>query len=148
MKIYGKHRNYKIFLASSKADRHFYCQMGRFFSSKEVIKELEGPICDSEGHYWLLVKSGIEIVGFASCRDAGNGLWWYCDAWIHPEHRRNGLYRKLFTLREAFCVEQGALVLKGTALPHSRALFEESGYTVTSQRGPRWTWFEKRLEEK
>lgn len=147
MKLYATYKKYKIFLASNK-DRHFYCQMGRFFSSYEIIKELEGPIYDADNYRWLLAKDGLDIVAFSSCRDAGNGVWWFNQTWVHPDHRRKGLYRKLFNLKSTFCKAEGASVLKGTALTHSKTLFEESGWTVTSTRGPRWTWYEKRLEEK
>lgn len=146
MKFYAEHKGYKVFLASSKADRHFYCQMGRFFADKAVIKELEGPMFDDETHQWLLVKDGLEIIAFSSCRDAGNGIWWFNQTWVAPEYRRQGIYRKLFQLKEGLCKNAGAKMLKGTALTHSKALFEQSGWTVTSTRGPRWTWFEKRIE--
>ncbi len=147
MKLYAEFKTYKIFLATNK-DRHFFCQMGRFFASREIIRELEGPMFDAEGYHWLLAKDGLEIIGFSSCRDAGNGVWWFNQTWVHPEHRRKGIYRKLFQLKEIFCTDAGATVLKGTALTHSKALFEENDWTVTSTRGPRWTWFEKRLEGK
>ena len=145
MKLYGTHRKYKIFLASNK-DRHFYCQMGRFFSNYEIIKELEGPIYDADSYQWLLAKDGLEIIAFSSCRDAGNGTWWFNQTWVNPEHRHKGIYRKLFQLKTILCIENGAKVLKGTALTDSKALFEENGWTVTSIRGPRWTWFEKIVE--
>ncbi len=148
MKLYAEHRKLKIFLTDSKSDRKFYCLLGRFFCSPAIIKELEGPIFDGPNYKWLVARDGLEIVAFSSCRDAGKGVWWFNQTWVDPRYRRQGLYRRLFQLKEDLCRGQGATVLKGTALTISRGLFEERGWTVTSTRGPRWTWFEKRLEEK
>jgi GNAT superfamily N-acetyltransferase len=144
MKTIGTHRKYEILLTDN-SDHGFYCSMGKFFSSKEIIKELEGPIFDADNYRWLVVKLNAEIVAFSSCRDAGGGVWWFNQTWVHPSHRRKGIYRKLFKLKTAYCLEQGATVLKGMANLLSKPLFDVSGWTETSKRGPRWTWYEKKV---
>ena len=144
LELFGE---YQIMLATQR-DRGFYNLMGPFFSSAAVVKELEGPIFDSPAHHWLIVKHGGRVVAFSSWRTEKNGVTWFNQTWVAPEHRRRGIYRRLFEIKQNLAIESGAQVLKGTALTHSRALFDQHGWSVTSARGPRWTWFEKRLEAK
>jgi GNAT superfamily N-acetyltransferase len=149
MKQIGQFKTYTVFLTSNK-DRRFYCEMGKFFANRDIIKELEGPIYDSENYRWLVVKDDQNIIiAFASARfEKDNQVAWFNVAWVNPDHRRKGIYRHIFRVREGMCVAAGATILKGTALTHSRIVFDENGYTVTSQRGPRWTWFEKVIQDK
>lgn len=147
MKLYATHENLKIFLTDNK-DRRFYCYLGPFFCNPAVIKELEGPVYDGPDYKWLVARDGLKIVAFSSCRNAGKGIWWFNQTWVDPQYRRRGIYRHLFALKESLCAQSGASVLKGTALTISKQLFEEHGWTVTSHRGPRWTWYKKNLEKK
>jgi GNAT superfamily N-acetyltransferase len=144
MKRVGDHAGFSIWLATSR-DRGFYALVGPLAMRRDVVKELEGAVLDGPGHAWLVARDGERVVAFSSWRDTGRGVAWFNQTWVDPEYRRRGIYRALFGLKERLAVEAGAAVLKGTALAHSKGVFEERGWVVTSTRGPRWTWYEKRL---
>lgn len=128
------------------ASGDFYCRMGRFFASKQVIKELEGPMYDDIHHVWLLAIKDGEIAGFGAVRFDGmsSGVANLTVVYILPAHRRKGLYRHLFTLREQMCVRRGAKVIRGLANPLSKPVFEQNGYQVTRLAG-KWTHFQKEV---
>lgn len=148
MKIIECFEDYCIYRSSSVADGDFYCRMGRFFADPGIRKELGGPLSDSPDHVWLLVTSVHtgEIVAFSGCRfNAGRSAAWFTETYVFPEHRRRGLFGRLFDLKYELCAAEGARVVKGLANAMSRPMFERHGWRVTSVRGS-WTYFEKQLE--
>lgn len=137
---------YQIYRTSSAGDDQFYCRMGRFFADAGIRKELGGPLTDSPDHVWLVVMRGGEIVAFSSYRfDAAKGVAWFNETYVFPEHRRRGLFGRLFDIKYELCVEAGARVVKGLANTTSRPMFERRGWRVASVRGS-WTYYDKEVE--
>lgn len=129
------------------ASHDFYCRMGRFFASKQVVKELEGPMFDDVHHVWLLAIKEGEIAAFGAVRfdEIGKGVANLTVVYVLPEHRRKGLYRHLFSLREQMCINRGAKLIRGLANPISKTVFEQSGYAISRVAG-KWTHFQKEVK--
>lgn len=128
------------------ATHDFYCRMGRYFANKQIIKELEGPMFDDEYHVWLLAMLKGEIIGFSSCRfdELNKGIANFALTYVFPDHRRKGLYRCMFGIKEQMCINHGAKLIKGLANPLSKAVFDDSGWTATRQAG-KWTYYQKEV---
>ena len=139
--------DYAIYRDGSAENAEFYCRMGRFFADAGIRKELGGPMTDSPDHVWLLVmdnNSG-EIVAFSGCRfNADRSVAWFTETWVSPEHRRKGIFSRLFELKFDLCAAEGARVVKGLANAWSRPIFERHGWRVASVRGS-WTYYEKEV---
>mgnify|MGYP003620175280 CR=1 FL=1 len=130
--------------SSARDDREFYGRMGRIFADAGIRKELGGPITDSPDHVWLLVieDDSDEVVAFSGCRfNADRSIAWFTETYVFPEHRRRGLFGRLFQLKFDLCAAEGARVVKGLANASSRPMFERHGWRVTSVRGS-WTYYE------
>lgn len=140
------HNGYTIY-EDDGATPDFYCRMGRFFASKQVVKEMEGPMFDDEHHVWLLAMKDDKIAGFSSCRfnELPKGVAHFGVTYILPEHRRKGLYRHLFQLKEALCVKHKAKFLRGIANPISKQLFIDCGWAELRQTG-KWTHYQKEVD--
>lgn len=141
----SEYKDYKIF-EDDGASPDFYCRMGRFFADKQVVKELGGPMFDDVHHVWLIAMQGDEIAGFGAVRldEMAKGIAHLTVVYILPLHRRKGLYRHLFGLREQMCIRHGAKLIRGLANPTSRAVFVEYGYQVVRTAG-KWTHFQKEV---
>ena len=137
--------DYRIY-EDDGATHDFYCRMGRYFASKQVIKELEGPFFDDEYHIWLLAMAGDSMAGFSSLRldEMSKGVANFAITYILPDHRRKGLYRHMFSIKEQMCVRHRAKLIKGLANPLSKAVFDEQCWTATRQAG-KWTYYQKEI---
>ncbi len=142
----SEHNGYTIF-EDDGATPDFYCRVGRFFASKQVVKELEGPMFDDEHYVWLLAIKDGKIAGFSSCRfdEIGKGIAYFGVTYILPEHRRKGLYRHMFQLKERLCIKHKAKVVRGIANPTSKKVFDDCGWTVQRQAG-KWTYYQKEVK--
>lgn len=141
----SEHNGYTVY-EDDGATHDFYCRMGRFFASKQVVKELEGPMYDDEHYVWLLAMQDDRIVGFSSCRfdEMDKGIAHFGVTYILLEHRRKGLYRHLFRLKEALCFRHKPKFIRGIANPVSKVVFDERGWTATRQAG-KWTYYQKEI---
>lgn len=141
----SEHDGYAIY-EDDGASRDFYCRMGHFFASKQIVKELEGPMFDDVHHVWLFAIKDGEIAAFGAVRfdEMSKGIANLTVVYVLPEHRRKGLYRHLFGLREQMCVNRGAKMIRGLANPISKCVFEQSGYTAVRMAG-KWTHFQKEV---
>lgn len=126
-------------------DAAFWSAMGPFFTSRQVVKELEGPMYNDDNYTWIIAydKSG-KIAGFTSLNATriGNGIVECTAAYVVAEHRRKGLYRELFRQREMLGFTLGATELRGVANPLSRNVFIAEGWEVVRMAG-KWTHFKK-----
>ena len=134
--------------SSAESGHQFYALMGRFFASASIRRELGGPMSDDANHVWLMAyeKGGEEIVAFSGVRfNADRTVATFTETWVAPEHRNNGLFDRLFTLKYDLCAASGARVVKGMANAASAAAFERHGWQATAVRGS-WTHYEKRVQ--
>lgn len=141
----SEHKGYVIY-EDDGASSDFYCRMGRFFANKQIIKELEGPMFDDQYHVWLLAMQGDAIVGFSSCRfdEMNKGVAHFALTYVMPDHRRKGLYRCMFSIKQQMCINHNAKFIRGIANPLSKAVFDESGWTAIRQAG-KWKHFQKEV---
>lgn len=140
-----EHNDYTIF-EDDGATHDFYCRMGRFFASKQVVKELEGPMFDDEHYVWLLAMKDGKIAGFSSCRldELNKGIAHFGVTYVLPDHRRKGLYRHMFELKEQLCIKHNPAFLRGLANPLSKKVFEDRGWATTRLAG-KWTYYQKEI---
>ena len=134
--------------SSTESGSAFYARMGRFFADAGIRKELGGPMSDSADHAWLIVldNNTAEVVAFSGFRlNADKSIAWFTETYVMPEHRRRGLFGRLFELKHDLCAAEGAKVVKGLANAKSKPTFERHGWQVTSARG-QWTYYEKVTE--
>lgn len=146
MSVIENYEDYIIYRDSSAENGdEFYRRMGRFFADATIRKELGGPMTDSPDHVWLVVLYHREIVAFSGCRfSADRSTAWFTETYVLPEHRRRGLFGRLFELKYKLCAEAGARVVKGLANANSRPMFERHGWRVASVRGS-WTYYDKEV---
>jgi GNAT superfamily N-acetyltransferase len=126
-------------------DAAFWSVMGPFFTSRQVVKELEGPMYNDDNYTWIIAyDKSIEIAGFTSLNAArmGNGIIECTAAYVVAAHRRKGLYRELFRQREMLGFALGATELRGVANATSRNVFVSEGWEVVRMAG-KWTHFKK-----
>lgn len=140
LKQFGKYRIVRV-----DQDDVFWIGMGPFFTNRQVVKELEGPMYTDEHYAWILVyDNDAKIVGFTSL-NAGRldkGLIECTAAYVIEAHRRKGLYRELFRQRETLGFLLGATELRCVANPLSRNVFLAEGWEVMRMAG-KWTHFRK-----
>ena len=126
-------------------DAEFWRTMGPLFTSKQIIKDLEGPMFDDDTYHWIIVyDDNYKIAGFTSLTTAriDKGIIECTAAYVLPEHRHNGVYRELFKQRALLGFELGAVELRGVANPTSKKVFEDAGWKATRTAG-KWTHFRK-----
>lgn len=121
----------------------FYRLVGPFLGSREVHRELGGPVYDDPGKLWWLAMLGGDVVGFCALRVEGRTVK-LGSAYVVPDARRCGAYEKLFEARLAHAL-QLELPIRATARPAAAALFrrhrfhvvrETTGY-MTFERAPK-----------
>jgi GNAT superfamily N-acetyltransferase len=126
--------------------REFYCRMGQFFASRQVIKELEGPMYDDKSYVWFIATQGSEIVAFSSVRfEEDKNIASFGITYVMPAHRRKGLYAHLFALKLAACQDREVREVRGLANPASCAVFERNGFTLARTAG-KWSHYSLALE--
>lgn len=143
MKQLSKLGDYTFVLVDKNAA--FWVAMGPLFTSKEIVKELEGPMFDDDTYSWIIAYDADEnVAGFTSLTVAriDKGVAECTAAYVMPDHRRKGLYRELFRQREKLGFELGAKELRGIANPTSKYVFEDEGWEVARMAG-KWTHFRK-----
>lgn len=149
-RVLVEHGEYKFWLdGSGTSGKLFYAEMGRFFSSREVHKELGGSIFDSPEHIWVLVKHEREVVGFGSMdasRFEKSGIVFLDWMYIVPEHRKKGLYAKLFEVRLTLAKEMGTKIVRGaTSSAIAHRMFKKHGFYKWQDRGS-WIYYEKEMK--
>lgn len=111
----------------------FYVDMGPFFASRAVQKELGWPFYDDARFAWVIAKEHGVVVGWAALvrEPRGVSLEW---AYVVPACRRRGIYRELFRRR----LEQAgsAVPIRGmTANPFAQRVYEQAGFALAGSRG-------------
>lgn len=80
--------------------RGFYAIMGPFLARREITKELGGMTWDDDGAVWFVAMRGKDVIGFCALRQRGARAE-LRSSYVLPEHRRNGVYERLFEERLA-----------------------------------------------
>lgn len=116
------------------ADPGFYEDLGPFFGSRQVERELGYKMYDDPDRVWLIAKAGQEIAGVSSY-EAKEGKAHLRSTYVMPEYRQKGLYKAFCDIREREV--EGATEISVTAKADSvmAANWQKRGYTEHSLRG-------------
>jgi len=128
--------------------RDFFAQMGYYFASKAVRKDLGGyPLGFDDDFVWIIAESKRgDVLGFASLSFAKSGVAWLQDAWVDPDQRRNGIYRALLDKRVELTIERGASSILAMVRAPLLPFYEANGFHIVNSRG-QWYRIEKDLSD-
>lgn len=114
-------------------DQRLWPLLGPFMCSREVHKELGGPIYSNDGVTWFLAVERGDVVGFCATRETTAALW-YDYAYVVPNRRGKGVFKRLAKERDKFA--------KNIQLPRRTAVceprwkhYEERGWQIQTVRG-------------
>lgn len=77
--------------------------LGEFFCSRQVHRDIGGPIFSQLGTVWFVKRDEDtqEVLGFCSLSNRGTTLWYDC-AYVRPEYRGTGVFTELAKARDEF----------------------------------------------
>lgn len=117
-------------MSSAEDGEMFYAMLGRFFCSKEIIKELDGyPIYNNDNYVWIVAIAGTSVVGFYSHFCKG-GIIHLDNCYVVPEYRKTGISKTLFSLFLQSNRDKEIRVI--TKVP---SFYEKHGFKAVTQRG-------------
>ena len=103
-----------------RTDANFYCNMGKFFGSRQVAKEVGINIYDDSNKRWFVYFENDVIVGFASLK---NNL--VSDCYVIPEKRNNGIFTYILN----FLIQSSYGKLNANCTQASKKVFNNLGFT-------------------
>lgn len=137
--------NYKLTLIEGERDSEFYADMGPFFASATVAKELGEPLYDEEGSLWVLAKKSKKLVGWAVFRIRKDGDAMFDWSYVVPEHRQKGLWTQMYEFKMGHLQEIGiSCVHTATCDVDMQEAFKKFGWQVRREKG-RWVFYDKEL---
>lgn len=117
---------------SEYQDEKFYAQMGRFFASLDIAKELERQVYNKDNTTWYLSTYNGRIMGFASVFDSGKH-YFLDNLYVLPECRDKGVAKEIvecivedFTDKEIRCIAVNPAALK---------IFDRFGFVEVGTNG-------------
>lgn len=138
-------------LVMTNKDPDFYRLIGPFLARRDIAKEigagsiLDGVIWDDDGKQWFVALQNGKVVGFATMLIKGNSRVLFCEAYILPGYREQGMYLQLIDERLAHCPAGSTvqIVIHSDSVP----LYEARGFVVRRERGAQFTEMTKIIEE-
>lgn len=112
-------------------DPRFYHWIGPFLGSREVHRELGGPVYDDPGKRWWVARKRDVVVGFCALTVDG-GTARLGSAYVVPEERNDGVYSALFVARLDAALAL-AVPLRAVVRPDAKKLFAKNGFTATRE---------------
>lgn len=134
---------YEITVETSDT-KGFWTSMGPFFASRALAKELGGSLFNDEGMLWVIARSHGHVVGWAACiaKDEKGLLEW---SWVHADHRRKGLWRRLHKVRVKHLKASGVTVIRTSTREKDMVkALESEGLKKIGSRGS-WVQMEQVL---
>ena len=135
---------------SADSPREFYADLGHIFASAEIRKDLDGyPINNDDERLWIIAMEDVAVIGFRSfgLKSGNEDTAVFYDAWVHPDRRNNGIYRKLvdFALKEVRKLGRSEVL----AIANERSLpaLSKRGFVEYRKRG-RFTYLRLELPTK
>ncbi len=93
-----------------------------------------------EGRVRVAVDDDGEVVGFATPRPVGEGVWELDDLFVAPRHMRRGFATKLIEDLVGWAADQGVARIQVTANPHAMQFYRSVGFVddgvAETQFGP------------
>ncbi len=84
----------------------FYELIGPFLGSRDVHRDLGGPLFDDPGKIWFVARRGRRLVGFCALAEEGSHAV-LKSAYVLPDERGQQIYDALFRARLAYAEELG-----------------------------------------
>ena len=78
-------------------EREFYCNMGKFFASRSVRKELP-YLSNSDATTWVVISENEDIIAFSAFEVFKSKIE-LKHAYVLPEHRNKGIYEQMIDIR-------------------------------------------------
>jgi GNAT superfamily N-acetyltransferase len=129
----------------TNSDADFYSLIGPFLSRREIVKELGFPIWDDSDKTWFVASERGRVMGFAAVRFEKRKAV-LCSAYVLPDHRRKGIYKKLAEARLAWIASLKGQVdtIASVATEASLPLLKKKGFKVVRAVG-RYTHVNKEI---
>lgn len=102
--------------------------------NREVFKELGEPILFDEGDIWFFYKNGKDVVGFCCVLPQKSSMRLKY-IYVHPDHRKNGIFKTLMDVAEEETKEKGFDKITAVATNQAYPLYQKRGYETTKS----WT---------
>lgn len=118
-------------------DPGFYEELGPFFGSREIEKELGYKMYDDPGRVWLIVKDGKAVVAVSSYEIKGKKAY-LRSTYVMPEYRQNGIYKKLCDISEREIKAAGGVAEVSVTARENSVMstnWTKRGYSEHSRRG-------------
>lgn len=108
--------------------------LGPLVTSRDVQKELGGPVFSSPNTTWFIAVDGKQVVGFSSLRVSPQG-YWFDYTYVVPDRRKKGIHKRLAKEQDTYLATlppQSLLVCTPKRRwPH----YEKQGFTIQRERG-------------
>lgn len=116
----------------------FYEALGPFMCSREVHKELGGPIFGDSRYQWVVAFDGSTVVGWGSVvLDKVATLDW---SYVLSSHRQQGIYGEIY---RRLLVLAGDREIRATSRnPIVQKMYEASGFVRVGARGS-WVQYKR-----
>lgn len=113
----------------------FWPLMGPFFASREIAKELGGPVYSSDTKRWLVALDEAGVAGWFGVEAARPGRLDFDWSWIRPDRRGQGLFRQLEAA--ALALDPEATIYRATCRDWLAERILRQGF---EERKPRGVW--------
>lgn len=132
----------KMSFREGERDREFYADMGPFFASRDVAKELGEPLYDEEGSLWLIGRKGKTVVGWSVFRIRKDKVGVFDWSYVIPDYRQQGIWSQLYDHKVSFLKDRGVeRVHTATANSLLVKAYNNRGFTLRHTRGS-WMFLE------
>lgn len=110
----------------------FYGDMGRFFASLDISKELERQLYNMENSVWYISESDGEIMGFAALFDRGK-YYFLDNLYVLPDFRNQGVAREIVTEMVYDHIDKPIRCVANN--PYALKIFRSLGFVEVGQNG-------------
>lgn len=108
--------------------------VGAFLCSREVLKELDGPIYSSEAVTWLVAVEDRMAVAFLTLRDTP-ATYWRDYAYTVPSRRSQGVHNQLAAACDAYLATLSPKPLRVLCRQRRWPHYAARGFVIEKQRG-------------
>ena len=124
----------------TEENKDFFNIMGKYFSRKSFIKELDSQLYSNENMEWYLIYENNQLIGFISIEDRKK--YYYIDNfYIFEQYRQMGygelLFKRLFEnyMLDNINNDEYKKIKLITKNIYAKVIFEKYGFTETGKNG-------------
>lgn len=125
---------YRLMSAESDGEREFFGIMGKFFASMQIRRDFGYAVYD-DGRQWIVAFVGERVVGFGSFGIDKKNRGRLYDAWVDPEYRGRGIYKRITDYRLAWLRDHHADGVLAVVKPRMKDLYERHGFAEMKRLG-------------